>query len=78
MKQYLYIYIILKVLFDFALEVWFSIYHQNILLKILLKTLVSKCNAKRCVCCTHLCTKTTIASSLNGRQFSIINNNDMD
>ena len=28
---------------------------------------VSKCNAKRCVCCTHLCTKTTITSSVNGR-----------
>ena len=39
---------------------------------------VSKCNAKRCVCCTHLCTKTTITSSVNGRQFSIINNNNMD
>ena len=39
---------------------------------------VSKCNAKRCVCCTHLCTKTTITSSVNGRQFSIVNDNDMD
>ena len=39
---------------------------------------VSKCNAKRCVCCTHLCTETTITSSVNGRQFSIINYNDMD
>ena len=39
---------------------------------------VSKCNAKRCVCCTHLCTKSTITSSVNGRQFSIINNNDLD
>ena len=39
---------------------------------------VSKCNANRCVCCTHLCTKTTIISSVNGKQFSIINNNDMD
>ena len=38
---------------------------------------VSKCNAKRCVCCTHLCTKITITSSVNGRQFSILNNNDM-
>ena len=28
---------------------------------------VSKCNAKMCVCCTHLCTKTTITLSLNGR-----------
>ena len=36
----------------------------------------SKCNAKRCVCCTHLCTKTTIISSVNSRQFSIINYND--
>ena len=25
-----------------------------------------------------LCTKTTITSSVNGRQFSIINNNDLD
>ena len=39
---------------------------------------ISKCNAQRCVCCTYLCTKTTITSSVNGRQFSIINNNDMD
>ena len=39
---------------------------------------VSKWNAKRCVCCTHLCTKTTITSSVNGRQVSIINYNDMD
>ena len=39
---------------------------------------VSKSNAKRCVCCTHLCTKTTITSSVNGRKFSIINNNDLD
>ena len=39
---------------------------------------VSKCNAKRCVCCAHLCTKTTITSSVNGRKFSIINNIDLD
>ena len=39
---------------------------------------VSKCNANRCVCCTHLCTKSNITSSVNGRQFSIINNNDVD
>ena len=39
---------------------------------------VSKCNAKRCVCCAHLCTKTTITSSVNGRKFSIINDNDLD
>ena len=39
---------------------------------------VSHCNAKRCVCCTHLCTKPTNTSSVNGRQFSIINNNDLN
>ena len=39
---------------------------------------VSMCNAKRCVCCTHLYTKITITSSVNGRQFSIINYYDMD
>ena len=39
---------------------------------------VSKCYAKKCVCCTHLCTKNTITSSINGWQFSIINNNDLD
>ena len=33
---------------------------------------VSKCNAKRCTCCTHLCTKTTITSSVNGRQFPLL------
>ena len=27
---------------------------------------VSKCNAKRCVCCTHLCTTSTFTSSANG------------
>ena len=38
---------------------------------------VFKWNANRCVCCTHLCTKTTITSSVNGRRFSIINTSDM-
>ena len=38
----------------------------------------SKCNAKVCVCCTLVCTKTTITSSVNGRQFSIINDNDIN
>ena len=27
---------------------------------------VSKCNVKRCNCCNHLCTKSTITSSVNG------------
>ena len=39
---------------------------------------VSKCNAKRCVCCTHLGTNTAITSFVNGRQFFKINDNDTD
>ena len=38
----------------------------------------SKYNAMRCVCCTHLWTKTTITSSVNSWQFSITNTNDME
>ena len=32
----------------------------------------------RGVSVAHLCIKITITSSVNGRRFSIINNNDMD
>ena len=39
---------------------------------------ISKCNAKSCKCCQHLCTNTTITSSVNGRTFSVINNSDLD
>ena len=39
---------------------------------------ISKCNVKSCVCCQHLCTKTTITSSVNDRTFSVINNSDLD
>ena len=39
---------------------------------------ISKCNAKSCNFCQHLCTDTTITSSVNGRTFSIINNSDLD
>ena len=39
---------------------------------------ISKCNAKSCNCCQHLCTNTTITSSVNGRTFSVINNSDSD
>ena len=39
---------------------------------------ISKCNAKRCNCCKHLRTKTTVTSSVNGRQFSVINNSELD
>ena len=39
---------------------------------------ISKCNAKRCSCCKHLCCKSTIKSNVNGRQFSEITNSDLD
>ena len=39
---------------------------------------ISKCNAKRCSCCKHLCCKSTIKSNVNGRQFSVITNSDLD
>ena len=39
---------------------------------------ISKCNAKSCNCCQHLCTNTSITSSVNGRTFSVINNSDLD
>ena len=38
---------------------------------------ISKCNAKRCSCCKHLCCKSTIKSNVNGRQFSLITNSDL-
>ena len=37
---------------------------------------ISKFNAKRCNCCMHLCTNSTVTSSVNGRKFSVINNSD--
>ena len=33
---------------------------------------ISKCNAKRCRCCKHICCKITIKSNVNGRQFSVV------
>ena len=39
---------------------------------------ISKCNAKRCSCCKHLCCKSIIKSNVNGRQFSVITNSDLD
>ena len=39
---------------------------------------ISKCNTKSCNCCQHLCTNTTLTSSMNGRTFSVINNSDLD
>ena len=40
--------------------------------------IISKCNAKSCNCCQHLCTNTTITSSVNDRTFVVINNSDLD
>ena len=39
---------------------------------------ISKCNAKRCNSCMHLCTNYTVTSSVNGRKFSVVNNSDLD
>ena len=39
---------------------------------------ISKCNTKRCSCYKHLCCKSTIKSNVNGRQFSVITNSDLD
>ena len=39
---------------------------------------ISKCNAKSCVYCNHLIFQSTIISSVNHRQFSVVNNSDLD
>ena len=39
---------------------------------------ISKCNAKRCNCCNHSICRSTIISSVNHRQFSVVNNSDLD
>ena len=39
---------------------------------------ITKCNAKRCNCCMHLCTNSTVTSSVNGRKFLVVNNSDLD
>ena len=39
---------------------------------------ISKCNVKRCNYCMHLCTNSTVTSSVNGRKFSVVNNSDLD
>ena len=39
---------------------------------------ISKCNAKRCNCCMHLSTNSTVTSSVNGRKFSVVNKSDLD
>ena len=39
---------------------------------------ISKCNAKSCTCCNHLICQSAIISSDNHRQFSVVNNSDLD
>ena len=39
---------------------------------------ISKCNVKRCNCYKHLCTNSTVTSSVNGRKFSVVNNSDLN
>ena len=39
---------------------------------------ISKCNAKCCTFCNHLICQTTIISSVNHRQFSVVNYSDSD
>ena len=39
---------------------------------------ISKCNAKSCNCCNHLICRSAIISSVNHRQFSVVNNSDLD
>ena len=39
---------------------------------------ISKCNAKSCTCCNHLICRSAIISLFNHRQFSVVNNSDLD
>ena len=39
---------------------------------------ILKCNAKRCNCYKHLCINSTVTSSVKGREFSVVNNSDVD
>ena len=39
---------------------------------------ISKCNAKSCTCCNHLICRSTTISSVNYRQFSVVNNSGLD
>ena len=52
--------------------------YPNLLIRLGMYISISKCNAKSCNCCEHLCTKTTITSSVNGRTFTAKNNSDLD
>ena len=39
---------------------------------------INKCNTKSCVCCKHISCKPTIRSSVNGRQYSVNIDTDID
>ena len=39
---------------------------------------ISHCKVKRRSCCKHSCCKSTIKSNVNGRQFSVVTNSDLD
>ena len=39
---------------------------------------ISKCNVKSCISCNHLICQSTIIYSINHRQFSIVNNSDLN
>ena len=39
---------------------------------------ISMCNAKICICCNQLICQSTIISSVNHRQFSVVKNSDLD
>ena len=39
---------------------------------------ISTCNVKSCIYCSRLNCKLTIRSTVNGRQFSIVNTTDLD
>ena len=39
---------------------------------------ISKCNAKCCIFCKYLNCKSTIVSNVNNRQFSVVNDSDLD
>ena len=39
---------------------------------------ISKCSAKSCICCKYLYCKSTIISNVNNRQFSVVNDSNLD
>ena len=52
--------------------------YKNLVKRRSLYPSISTCNVKSCICCSHLNCKSTIRSTVNGRQFSIVNTTDLD